>query len=103
MRPKKVRSIFGRFIAASCIPTKRTKGTIPADLRLILCDIIQYSVLEAMKELGQYKFIEKFSDSEFATKTLIFDIDRAHAWTTMLSSEAWNGLHIDKETRPALF
>jgi hypothetical protein len=98
--------VFARFANASCKLVmdkqdehgKMTKIFFP-DFRLILCDIMQESVYRAILNIAPFKY----GDLDFLQKTLYADMDRLHAWTTMLAREARRSLKFDKDRRPALF
>jgi hypothetical protein len=102
-RHKASRSIFTRFVNACSALTlykHETKEWILLDeSRLILCDIMQEAVYQALQSIGPFKF----EDTDFLQKTLFEDMGRMHAWTTLLARGASKELSFDEDKRPALF
>ena len=102
-RYKASRSIFTRFINACCALTiykHETKEYVTLDeSRLVLCDIMQDAVYQALLSMAPFKF----EDIDFLQKTLYEDMGRMHAWTTFLARGASKELSFDEDKRPALF
>ena len=102
------RCIFDRFIVAASRITRTIEKedgnitNIPApatDHKLILCDIMQESILYAVLVTGKSRFhYERFLD-----ETLMPDMHRAIAWTRQFAYETYNNLDFDKERRPPQF
>jgi hypothetical protein len=100
--------IFTRFIGAATMMTilgtnkDEVEDNIPLpdlDSRLILCDIMQQAIYQAMQDIGPHKF----HYPNFQNKTLMIDIDRALAWTHEVSYEADKHLRFQKAKRPPQF
>ena len=86
------KSIFQRFIEGSSqirdttinLQGIRGKPLQLTDYRLILCDIMQRSICESMRDIGP----SVFDDEDFSENILMVDMRRALAWTKQVSREA---------------
>ncbi len=72
------------------------------DFRIILCDIMQESVYQAMADIAPLKFPYD-DDRLFLGKTLYADIDRAFSWTHMHADKAREHVVVDEKRRPPQF
>jgi hypothetical protein len=101
--------IFERFIEAATRLGKNKDEVKDSlllqlpDWGLVLCDIMQSAVYQALLEMGPHKFRNPIS----ATKILMTDIERASVWTQEISYEQYKKLRSQNENkknkRPALF
>jgi hypothetical protein len=92
---KKHKSIFERFIEASCMTTLTERGKPLPDFRLILIDMMQQLIFRKMQVIGP----RKFNDTSFWEKTMMADMERAVAWIREVAHEALLKEFVDEKRR----
>lgn len=100
------KEIFDRFIEAATKVSRKKEnddGTFspipPPDYAIILCEIMQNSILWTMLSQG----IRIFHHEQFLDEILLPDMRRALAWTSQAAYAPRHSLKFDEKRRPPQF